>query len=129
MIVLITVCSVSCTVHLKLFTNIDIGIFIHENLTFDYHVKSTLNKISKSLSTLNKVKNSLSSTALKSLYYALIHPYFLYCLPVIRCSNQKNINMLALKQKRCIRIICKASYNAHTEPTKPSTITPSIPYL
>ena len=24
--------------------------------------------------------------------------------------------MLALKQKRCIHIICKASYNAHTEP-------------
>ena len=93
-----------------------LGIFIDENLTFDYHVKSTLNKISKSLFTLNKVKNSLSSTALKSLYYALIHPYFLYCLPVISCSSQKNINTLALKQKRCIRIICKASYNAHTEP-------------
>jgi len=93
-----------------------LGIFIDENLTFDYHVKSTLNKISKSLFTLNKVKNSLSTTALKSLYYALIHPYFLYCLPVISCSSQKNINMLALKQKRCIRIICKASYNAHTEP-------------
>ncbi len=69
-----------------------------------------MNKISKSLFTLNKVKNSLSSTALKSLYYALIHPYILYCLPVISCSSQKNINMLALKQKRCIRIICKASY-------------------
>ena len=36
-----------------------LGIFIDENLTFDYHVKSTLNKISKSLFTLNKVKNSL----------------------------------------------------------------------
>ena len=24
--------------------------------------------------------------------------------------------MLALKQKRCIHIICKTSYNAHTEP-------------
>ena len=27
-----------------------LGIFIDENLTFDYHVKSTLNKISKKLS-------------------------------------------------------------------------------
>ena len=69
-----------------------------ENLTFDYHVKYTQNKISKSLFTLNTVKNSLSSTALKSLYYALIHPYFLYCLPVISCSSPKNINMLALNK-------------------------------
>ena len=40
----------------------------------------------------------MSSTTLKSLYYALIHPYFLYCLPVISCSSPKNINMLALNK-------------------------------
>ena len=47
---------------------------------------------------LIKVRNSLSSTALKSLYYALIHPYFLFCPPVISYSS-KNIDMLTLKQK------------------------------
>ena len=65
---------------------------------------------------LNKVKKFLPSSALKSIYYAIIHPHFLYCLPVTSCSSQKNINALFIQQKRCIRTICKAKYNAHTEP-------------
>ena len=65
---------------------------------------------------LSKVKNTLPTSSLKSLYYALIHPHFLYCLPVVSCTSQQNINLLITKQKKCIRIICKANYNAHTEP-------------
>ena len=85
-----------------------LGVYIDENLTFDYHLKITNNKISKSLYSLNKVKHCLSSNALKSIYYSLIHPHFLYCLPIVSCTSQKNLNTLIQKQKRCIRIICKA---------------------
>ena len=73
-------------------------------------------KKSQSLFCLNRVKNILSDKALKSLYYALIHPYFLYCMPVYCCTKQKNINALLSIQKRCIRLISKAKYNAHTDP-------------
>ena len=93
-----------------------LGVYIDENLTFDYHLKITNNKISKSLYSLNKVKHFLSSNALKSIYYSLIHPHFLYCLPVVSCTSQKYLNTLILKQKRCIRIIFNAKYNAHPEP-------------
>ena len=93
-----------------------LGVYVDENLTFDYHIKTVLNKISKSMFSLNKVKNFLSTSALKSIYYALVHPHFLYCLPVVSCTSQKNINSLSLKQKRCIRTIAKSRYNAHSEP-------------
>ena len=65
---------------------------------------------------LNKVKNFLSTSALKSIYYALVHPHFLYCLPLISCTSLKNINSLSLIQRKCIRTIAKARYNAHSEP-------------
>ena len=58
----------------------------------------------------NKVKNFLSTSALKSIYYALVHPHFLYCLPVIRCTGLKNINSLSLIQRKCVRTIAKARY-------------------
>ena len=93
-----------------------LGVWLDENLTFDHHVSATTKKISKSLFCLNRVKNILSDKALKSLYYALIHPYFLYCMPVYCCTKQKNINALLSIQKRCIRLISKAKYNAHTDP-------------
>ena len=47
-----------------------LGVFLDENLSFDYHIKQTRNKISKALFFLNKAKNLLFSKALKSLYFA-----------------------------------------------------------
>jgi len=93
-----------------------LGIYIDENLTFDHHFNVLSNKISMSMYSLNKAKKFLPINALKSIYYAIIHPYFLYCLPVIACTNQKNITSLFIKQKRCIRTIYQSKYNAHTEP-------------
>ena len=93
-----------------------LGIYIDENLSFDFHFRTLTNKISKSMYSLNKVKNVLPTSALKSIYYAIIHPHILYCLPITACTNSKNINSLYVKQKRCVRTISKSKYNAHSEP-------------
>ena len=53
---------------------------------------------------------------LKYLYYALIQSHFLYCLPVISCTSQANVNILFKKQKLAVRLITKSKYNAHTRP-------------
>ena len=45
-----------------------------------------------------------------------VHPHFLYCLPLISCTSLKNVNSLSLIQRKCIRTIAKARYNAHYEP-------------
>ena len=93
-----------------------LGIYFDENLSFDYHIKQTRNKVSKSIFYLNRAKNILTGKALKSLYFALIHPHILYCLPIYSCSSKSNINSLYLLQKKCVRIISKASYNSHSQP-------------
>merc|ERR1711911_390924 len=49
-------------------------------------------------------------------YYALIHPHFLYCLRVICSTTQSNIDKLFIMQKKSLRIISQAKYNAHTLP-------------
>ena len=58
----------------------------------------------------------LSPTALIKLYYALIHPHILYCLPAYGFTSARNRKMIFNKQKQCVRIIRKAKYNSHTEP-------------
>ena len=87
-----------------------LGVWLDENLSFDYHVPVTSKKVSKTLYSLKKVRNILSTKSLKSLYYALIHPYFLYCLPVYSSTSSKNLNLLLQLQKRCIRISAGAKY-------------------
>ena len=46
----------------------------------------------------------------------MVHPHFLYCLPIYSFTGANNINLLSKKQKQCIRVINKAKFNAHTEP-------------
>ena len=58
----------------------------------------------------------LSITALKKLYFALIHPHFLYGIIIYSCTSKANLNSLFIKQKQCIRTLSKSAYNAHTEP-------------
>ena len=93
-----------------------LGVYLDENLNFNYHCSKVCKKISSSLFAINKVKNVLSVKALKKLYFALVHPHFLYCLPIYSCTSSQNLKMLELKQKQSIRIISKSKYNAHTEP-------------
>ena len=74
------------------------------------------NKVSKGMFYLRRVKHILPSKSLKTIYYALIHPYLLYGILIFSCSSQKNLLALFRKQKACLRIISDASYNAHTQP-------------
>ena len=93
-----------------------LGVYLDEHLTFDYHVLKITKKINSALYLINSAKHLLSKKSLKKLYFAMIHPHLLYCLPVYSFCSAKNISLLFKKQKQCIRIINKAKYNAHTEP-------------
>ena len=51
-----------------------------------------------------------------SLYFSLIYPYLVYCISVWGSTYSSNLNRIFILQKKCIRIISKSSYDAHTEP-------------
>ena len=93
-----------------------LGVYIDEYLSFDYHCTHIGNKLAASNFIINRAKNLLSPNTLKTLYYSLIHPHLLYCLPIYSCTSQKNINKIFNMQKKAIRTITKSKYNAHTSP-------------
>ena len=93
-----------------------LGVFIDPNLSFQYHIKQICNKISRSLYAIRTAKNFLSQNALKSLYYALVHSHLIYGIQIWGGAANKYINDVVLLQKKAIRTICNAKYNAHTEP-------------
>ena len=77
-----------------------LAFFLMKILILNYHIKQTRNKISKALFLISKAKHLLSSSALKSLCYALVHPLFLYCLPIYSSASLKSLNSLFLLQKK-----------------------------
>ena len=66
-----------------------LGVLFDENLSFDLHCQKVCKKINSAIFHLSSVRNVLSSSALTKLYYALIHPHFLYCLPAFSFTSKK----------------------------------------
>jgi hypothetical protein len=93
-----------------------LGVFIDPQLNFKFHIKQITSKISKSLYFIKKGKNFLTSSALKALYYSLIHSHLTYAATIWSCTAKSNINPLIKIQKNAIRLISNSPYNAHTEP-------------
>jgi hypothetical protein len=91
-----------------------LGVFLDKNLTYNQHCAHVCNKIAKSNYIITKSKNLLPWETLRTLYFSLVHPHLLYCLPIYSCTSARNINKLFLMQKKSIRAVCNAEYNAHT---------------
>jgi hypothetical protein len=91
-----------------------LGVLLDENLNFNSHIDYTCNKLSKSLFCLNRLKNFVNKKALISAYHSLIGSHLLYCINILGCASQQNINRLHIIQKKAIRIVCNLGYNEHT---------------
>jgi hypothetical protein len=89
-----------------------LGIYFDCNITWKTHIKHIFNKISRTSGVLTKLKQYLPTEALKLLYNSLIFPYLNYGLLAWGTSAGKLYKL----QKKVIRIIANAKYNAHTQP-------------
>jgi hypothetical protein len=87
-----------------------LGLIIDKNLNWKSHVKVVSNKISKAIGVMVKLKNYVPKSALIHIYNALIMSHLNYGLIV---WNQKSKTLIKL-QKKAIRTVCNAKFNAHT---------------
>jgi hypothetical protein len=93
-----------------------LGIYLDENLNFNYHTNFLCNKLNRSLFCMRRAKNFLTPTALKTLYFAFIQSHLNYCPIILSSNSQQNFNQIKLIQKKAIRIITGSNYTAHTAP-------------
>ena len=91
-----------------------LGVIIDEKLKFNSHTKFISNKISKSIGILYRLKNYLPVSNLRTLYFAFVNPYFIYCNLVWGGTYYTHLDHLVKLQKRAVRIINKAGYLDHT---------------
>ena len=93
-----------------------LGIKIDNRLKFDQHIADISVKISKSIGILFKLSNVLPSSTLLSIYNSLVHSHLMYCNAIWGGTHDVHIHPLFMLQKKCIRIINKTSFLAHTHP-------------
>lgn len=93
-----------------------LGIHVDNHLTWHNHVSSINKKIAQALMAIKKAKHHLTPTALKTLYYSLIHPHLIYGITLWGNASKSTLRKTQTLQKRAIRYITQSNYNAHTEP-------------
>ena len=93
-----------------------LGIEMDQRLSWFAQYKSLNSKLSRAVYILNRVKNILPSECMKTLYYSLFHSHLAYGLLLWGPNMSAELfNKVFLKQKKIIRIIHNAKYNAHTD--------------
>ena len=81
-----------------------LGVMIDENLTWKTYVELGENKISRSIGILFKASRSLNSKSLRSIYFALVHPYINYANIAWAGTKKTYLNRSLGKQKQAARM-------------------------
>ncbi len=92
-----------------------LGLYLDEHLKFDTHVKHVCSKLAKNVYMLRNVMHIVPKWALRTLYYSYIHSNLMYGLSVWGpLVIKSNLNRVRVLQKKAIRTICHAKFNANT---------------
>ena len=92
-----------------------LGIELDKHLKWTQQFSKMMSKLSRGVYFLNKVKNFLPHHAMKTLYYSLFQSHLNYGLLIWGSSMTADMeDKLVKMQKKAIRAINKAKYNAHT---------------
>lgn len=99
-----------------------LGLIVDSNLNWGAHKKMLMSKLSRGVGVMKKLSSSFPKRILLTLYNALILSHL--NLHIISWGK-KSISLLK-PQKKAIRAVFKARYNAHTTPLFLSAETPRV---
>lgn len=102
----VAITQVTCTKFL--------GVLINDTLTWSDHIRTVLNKVSKSTGVIRRVSYKLPVATLKTLYSTLVHPYFEYCNIVWASDYTSYLDKVMISQRKVLRIVNKLKWNACT---------------
>ena len=91
-----------------------LGLHINSKLNWETHTNVISKRISRAVGVIKKLQLVFPKTILLTIYNALILPHINYCL--LSWGSASAVKTIFTVQKRAIRAISSAGYNAHTEP-------------
>lgn len=93
-----------------------LGLLIDDQLKWNYHLETVAKRLSSSFYAINCAKHVLNRKHLIMLYNGIAYPHLLYGITLWGSTYNIHLNKVIITQKKLIRVIAKAEYNAHTEP-------------
>jgi hypothetical protein len=93
-----------------------VGVHLDEKLTWMHHINHIKKKILRSFAAIITSKKLLPTKIKTLLYNSLIRPHLEYCVVIWGGASTTHLKPIKTLQKKAIRLICDANYNAHTDP-------------
>ena len=94
-----------------------LGVILDPFLSWKHHIFELRKKLSRAVDILYKMKSCMCpKKLLTSLYFALFHSHMSYGILLYGLAGEQYTKKISLIQKRAIRIVSNASFNAHTKP-------------
>ena len=78
-----------------------LGVIIDQNLPFQSHIKYIKGRVARGIGILYKSRPYFHFKTMRSLYNAIIYPYFTYCIEVWGNTYQSYLEPLVKLQKTC----------------------------
>ena len=91
-----------------------LGVIIHQNLSWQAHIKAISSKIAKSTGIIIKSRQFFLSNTLCTLYNSLILPYLQYCSIIWASTYSSHLQPLFRLQKKALRIITHSPPRPHS---------------
>ena len=102
-----------------------LGIYIDDGPEWDDYINHIVKMLSSGSYLIHTVKRYMFVDNLKSLYYSLIHSHLTYSIMLWGSSYQYRLYKFEILQKKSIRNMCNAGYNAPKTPLLSSLALPN----
>lgn len=99
-----------------------LGVYINSNLDWTDQITHARKLISQSIGALYSIKSSIPQKILRTVYFSLVQPYFIYAMPIWATNHKSHdFDSLFKLQKKAVRIITNHTnkINGHFQHTKP----------
>ena len=87
-----------------------LGVTFDESLSFGWHIKNLIKKLSRSVGILAKVKPFLNTKALLNLYHAIFHSHLQYGLITWSSTFKSYLKRLSSLQNKAVKIVGGGKY-------------------
>ena len=93
-----------------------LGVILDHKLTWKHHINELSKNLSRAVGMLYKIREFCPTSTLGSLYFSIFNSHLSFGLPVWGNADRILLDRLINLQKKAIRAISFADFNAHSSP-------------
>ena len=85
-------------------------------MSWDYHISELSKKLARANGILSKLRYNVPIKTCRMVYFSIFHSHLIYGCNVWSLTTEENLRKIEVLQRKCMRILNFAPFDAHTNP-------------